>query len=78
MDQGHQPWRVSPEEVAKVRAGAVYSWIYLSGDLDIAPVPDATGYTFRLAAKGLSDAVTVRAVPAFDRANSIVAITDTQ
>jgi len=78
FDQDHQPWRVSPEEVAKVYAGAVYGWNYLRGDLDIAPVPDAPGHTFRLAAKGSSDSVIVRAVPVFDRANSIVAITDTR
>ena len=44
VDQGHQPWRISPEE----------------------------------AAKGSSDSVIVRAVPVFDQANSIVAITDTR
>jgi hypothetical protein len=76
VDQGHQPWRGSPEEVAKVYALAVYGW--LSGDLNITPVPDTPDYTFRLAAKWSSDYVTVRAVPVFDRANSIVAITDTR
>ncbi len=78
VDQGHQPWRGSPEGVAQVYALAVYGWNYLSGGLDITPVPDAPGYTFRLAAKGSSDYVTVRAVRAFDRANSIVLITDTR
>jgi len=78
VDQGHQPWRISPEEAAKVYAGAVYGWNYLSGGLDIAPVPDAPGHTFRLAAKGSSDSVIVRVFPVFDRANSIVAVTDTR
>jgi len=78
VDQGHQPWRVSPESVAQVYALAVYGWNYLSGDLDISPVPDAPDCTFRLAAKGSSDYVTVRAVRAFDRPNSIVQITDTR
>jgi hypothetical protein len=78
FDQGHQPWRGSPEWVAQVYALAVYGWNYLRGGLDITPVPDAPGYTFRLAAKGSSASVTVRAVPVFDRANSIAAITDTR
>jgi hypothetical protein len=78
FDQGHQPWRGSPEEVAKVYALAVYGWNHLSGGLAITPVPDAPGYTFRLAAKGSSDYVIVRAVRVFDRANSIAAITDTR
>jgi hypothetical protein len=78
VDQGHQPWRGSPEWVAKVYAGAVYGWNYLSGDLNITRVPDTPDYTFRLAANGSSDYVTVRAVRVFDRANSIAAITDTR
>ncbi|HET9082113.1 MAG TPA: hypothetical protein VFO01_16575 [Trebonia sp.] len=78
VDQGHQPWRVSPESVAKAYALSVYGWNYLSGDLNITPVPGTPGYMFRLAAKGSSDYVTVRAVPVFNRANSIVAITDTR
>jgi hypothetical protein len=62
-DRGHQPWRVSAEEVAKVYADAVYGWDYRSGGLEIAPVPGAPGHTFRLAAKGSSDSVAVRAAP---------------
>lgn len=78
VDQGHQPWRLSPEWVAKVYAMAVYGWNYLSGDLNITPVPGAPDYTFRLAGKGSPDYVTVRAVPVFNRSNSIAAITDTR
>jgi hypothetical protein len=78
VDQGHQPWRVSPRFVAQVYALDVYGWSYLTGGLDIARVRGAPAYTYRLAAKGTRDFVTVRAVPVFDRANSIVAITDTR
>ena len=78
VDQGHQPWRGSPESVAKSYAAAIYGWNYLSGDLNITRVPGTPDYTFRLAAKGSSDYVTVRAVRVFDRANSIAAITDTR
>lgn len=78
FDQGHQPWRGSPEDVARLYASSVYGWDALRGDLDITRVPSAPPYTYRLAAKGSSDYVTVRAVPAFARANSIVVIADTR
>ncbi len=65
VNQGHQPWRDSPEQVAKVYALAVYGWNYLLGGLDITRVPNAPAYTYRLAAKGSPDHVTVRAVRAF-------------
>ena len=78
VNQGHQPWRGSPKSVAQVYALSVYGWNYLSGGLDITPVPGEPSYTFRLAAKGSSDNVTVRAVRVFDGANSIVEIADTR
>lgn len=77
FNQGHQPWRGSPESVVQVYAGSVYGWQYLRGDLDITPVPSARAYTYRVAAKGSSDYVVIRAVRAFPGA-SIVEIADTR
>jgi hypothetical protein len=78
VDQGHQPWRDSPELVAQVYALAVYGWNYLDGNLDITRLRHAPAYTYRLAAKASPDYVTVRAVPMFDRPNSICVIADTR
>ena len=77
VNQGHQPWRDSPKSVAQVYALSVYGWNYLLGDLDITPVPTAPAYTYRLAAKGSPDYVTIRAVRAFPGA-TIVEIADTR
>jgi hypothetical protein len=77
VDQGHQPWRGSPEWVARVYAGSVYGWNYLRGNLDITHVPNAPAYTYRLAAKESSDYVIIRAVRAFPGA-TIVEIADTR
>jgi hypothetical protein len=78
VDQGHQPWRGSPKWVAEVYALSVYGWNYLTGELDITRVHAAAAYTYRLAAKGSPDSVTVRAVPLFNRINSIAVIIDTR
>jgi uncharacterized protein DUF4232 len=77
VNQGHQPWRGSPEMVSQVYALSVYGWNYLLGELDISPVPNAPAYTYRLAAKGSPDHVTIRAVRAFPGA-TIVEIADTR
>ncbi len=77
VNQGHQPWRGSPKEVAQVYALSVYGWNYLLGNLNITRVPNAPAYTYRLAAKGSSDYVTIRAVRAFPGA-TIVEIASTR
>ena len=77
VNQGHQPWRNSPETVAQVYALSVYGWNYIRGDLDITRVPSAPAYTYRLAAKGSPDYVTIRAVRAFPGA-SIFEIANTR
>jgi Domain of unknown function (DUF4232) len=77
VNHGHQPWRGSPESVAQLYAGSVYGWNYLLGSLDITRVPNAPAYTYRLAAKGSPDYVTIRAVRAFPGA-TIVEIADTR
>lgn len=77
VDQGHQPWRGNPEDVAQVYAGSVYGWDYLHDDLDITHVPNAPADTYRLAAKGSPDHVTIRAVRAYPGA-TIVEIADTR
>jgi hypothetical protein len=77
FNQGHQPWRGSPEAVAQVYVLSVYGWNFLLGDLDIAHVPNAPADTYRLATKGSPDHVTIRAVRAYPRA-TIADIADTR
>ena len=74
FDQGHQPWRGSPEDVAAAYGLAVYGW-------SKPVVTRAAGVdTYRIAQQGSSDHVTVRAVLPFRTTsrNSIVEIADTR
>ena len=74
FDQGHQPWRASPREVAALYGRAVYEWS--------SPVatPIAGTSTYLLTQKGSSDHVTVRVVRPFaaTNTNSIAEIADTR
>jgi hypothetical protein len=74
FDQGHQPWRVSAQEVAAAYARAVYGWS--NAVVTRAPGIDA----YRLTHQGSSDHLTIRAVRLFPTTsrNSIVEIADTR
>lgn len=74
FDQGHQPWRDNPEDVATAYARAVYGWS--NPVVTRAPGID----TYRLAQQGSTDHVTVRAVRPFRTTskNSIVEIADSR
>jgi len=76
VDQGHQPWRLSPESVAEVYGIAVYGW----RSPVVTPVPGTTAGTYRVAQKGSPDYVTVRGVRPFAATskNSIAEIADTR
>ena len=76
FDQGHQPWRGSPQWVAKVYGIAVYGW----SSPVVTPVPGTTAYTYRVAQKGSPDYVTVHGVRPFTATSktSIAEIADTR
>jgi hypothetical protein len=76
FDQGHQPWRGSPQSVAEVYGIAVYGW----RSPVVTPVPGTTADTYRVAQKGSPDYVTVRGVRPFAAIskNSIAEIADTR
>jgi hypothetical protein len=76
FDQGHQPWRGSPQSVAEVYGIAVYGW----RSPVVTLVPGTTADTYRVAQKGSPDYVTVRGVRPFAATskNSIAEIADTR
>jgi hypothetical protein len=75
-NQGHQPWRGSPQWVAEVYGRAVYEW----SNPVATPVPGAGAYTYHVAQKGSPDHVTVRAVRPFAATSnsSIAEVADTR
>lgn len=73
LDQGHQPWRGDPASVAEVYARGVYGFS--------TPVVTRVGADrYRLAHKGSSDSVTVRAVRLFtgEGRSAVAEIADTR
>jgi hypothetical protein len=76
FDQGHQPWRGSPQSVAELYGISVYGW----RSPVVTPVPGTTAGTYRVAQKGSPDYVTVRGVRPFAAVskNSIAEIADTR
>jgi hypothetical protein len=75
VEQGHQPWRGSPQRIAEVYGIAVYGW----SRPVVTPVAGTT-YTYRLAQRGSPDYVTVHGVRPFAATsnNSIAEIADTR
>jgi hypothetical protein len=76
FDQGHQPWRGSPQSVAELYGTAVYGW----HSPVVTRVPGTTPDTYRVAQKGSPDYVTVHGVRPFAAIskNSIAEIADTR